>query len=153
MIGWIAKLASGAAGLGSGLWMVVVAALCGALAVAGLGIKLKNDRIDSLTTYLSECQASLTVERDKLKQCFADVRGWEGKVGEQNAAIQKLKAEATARAQEAARLLARARAAAITAELKVKDLEARLAAPTPAGADARQAVLEVRAQLDKEGGL
>lgn len=139
-------------GLESKVWLVIVGALLALVALLGLFNYARGLKIDGLQSDLKVCRADVAIENGRVKQCHADVRVWEGKVGEQNAAIQKMKAEAMERAQESARMLARARAAAVTAQVKVRDLEAKLAAPTPALADARQAVLEVRSQLDLKGG-
>lgn len=130
----------------------VYAALAAVVAAGLLAFAVKI-KIATLEADLARCRAEVEVEQRRVEHCKADVRMWQGQVNEQNAAIQKIKAEALARAQESARLLARARAAAVSAEQRVKELQAKLDAPTPPGADARQAVLEIRAQLDLEGGL
>lgn len=119
-----------------------------ALAATLLWSYTQGVRIDGLNADLKACRADVTAEQNRVKQCQADIRTWQGKVNEQNAAIQKMREEALARAQEAARLLARARAAAVTAEARAKELEARLAAPTPPGADCKTAIEEVRSGLD-----
>lgn len=140
-------------GLESKVWLIVVGALLAIVALLGVFNYARGLKIDGLQSDLKVCRADVAIEQGRVRQCQADVRVWEGKVNEQNAAIQKVKAEAAARAQESARLLVRARAAAATSEVKVRELEAKLAAPTPPAADARQAVQEVRSQLDLGGSL
>lgn len=128
------------------------AVLGAALAAVTLWSYTQGLRIDALKANLEECKADVEHRRTQVAQCKEGLRAWSGKVNEQNEYIQKMRADSLARAQESARLLARTRAAAVTAEVRAKELEAKLAAPTPPGADARQAVSEIRAQLDLGGG-
>lgn len=139
-------------GLSTKVWLVALGALLAVVAALGFVNFTRGLTIASLEKKLATCSADFAAETSRLNQCRTDVKGWEGRVSEQNAAIQKLREESAARADEAARLLARARAAAASAEQRARDLEAKLKAPTPRGADARQAVLELRAQLEREGG-
>lgn len=136
------------AAISTKVWAGALGAVLALLTASLLITYTRGLTIKGLEADLTQAKSTVAAKQARIDALLTDLAGWQAKVAAQNAALDALKKEATERAAASLKALAEARRLAARAQARVNELEARLAAPTPPGADCKTAVEEVRSGLD-----
>ena len=127
--------------------------IAGGLAALSLGLALalwfQGVEIGYLENERDKAKNELAAARVQLEDARKTIEGYRLAVDQCNAATAKLKAVSEEKAVKAANEVAKAREEARRYQNATKQRAALLAGPTPSGAGCREAVAEVRRDLQK----